>query len=155
MGCSGSAKMVPGTQVPDSGFNRSVIRAVEKYRLSVERQDTAALVLMASPRYWEDGGTATGKDDYGYKQLREVLSGRFQRSEDIRYSVRYMQIRERCPPNAQDRHGCVAFVNVLIDASYTIRDARNKKTRLDKRDQNQFVLEWDANRKRWRFLSGM
>jgi len=41
----------------------------------------------------------------------------------------------------------------LIDASYTITDARGQARRLDKRDQNELVLEYTGDK--WLFLSGM
>lgn len=152
--CGHEVKTIPGTSVPDSQANRSIIAALEEYRLAVERQDVAALMLMASPRYWEDGGTPTGGDDYGYEGLREVLTGRFQKASDIRYSMRYMNIRQQCPDSDETTfEGCRAFVEVLIDASYSVTDARGQKKRPDKRDQNELVLEWDKDK--WRFLSGM
>lgn len=152
-GCASQASYIPGTKVVDSRTNREIIDVIENYRLAVERKDAAALVLMASPKYWEDGGTATGKDDYGYKRLREVLTGRFQQSSDLRYSMRYMRVDKKCPPGAEDRVNCRAYVDVLIDASFTVIDARGEEMRRDKRDQNQLVLEWDGDS--WKFLSGM
>lgn len=153
LGCSKQKNYIPGTRVADDSVNREIIEAVEAYRLAVERQDAAALVLMASPKYWEDAGTATGKDDYGYKELKEVLTGRFQKGRDVRYSMRYMNVMRRCPPNNEGREGCRAYVDVLIDASFSVIDARGEEVRRDKRDQNQLVLEWDGDS--WKFLSGM
>lgn len=151
--CGSSQTYIAGTRVVDNGINREIIDVVENYRLAVERQDAAALVLMASPKYWEDGGTTSGKDDYGYKQLRDVLAGRFQQGRDVRYSMRYMNVLKKCPPNADDRVNCRAYVDVLVDASFTVLDARGEEVRRDKRDQNQLVLEWDGEA--WKFLSGM
>ena len=58
--------------------------------------------------------------------------------------MRYMNI---------ERHGSRAFVDVLIDASFSLKNARGEEVRSDMRDQNRFVLEW--NGKKWMFLSGM
>ncbi len=139
----------------DNQINRDIIQVVENYRMAVERKDAAALMLMASKDYWEDAGTPTGKDDYGYDHLREVLTGRFQNAEDVRYSLRYMDISRRCPAGqAKDNNtGCRAYVDVLVDASFSVKDARGQTVRRDKRDQNQFVLAWDGET--WKFLSGM
>jgi hypothetical protein len=101
-------------------------------------------VLMASKHYWDDAGTPTGTDDYGYQGLQQILIGRFKKVKDIRYSMRYMGIRRR---------GERAYVDVLIDASFTLEDARGEDMREDMRDQNQFTLEWDG--RNWLFLSGM
>jgi hypothetical protein len=152
--CGGSESTIPGTRIAESPQNRDVIDALEEYRLAVERKDTAALMLMASPKYWEDSGTMTGGDDYGYDGLRDVLTGRFQEADDIRYSMRYMSIRRRCPSSAQEGNdGCRVYVEVLIDASFTVTDARGEPKRPDKRDQNELVLSWENDR--WKFLSGM
>jgi hypothetical protein len=49
--------------------------------------------------------------------------------------------------------GCVARVEAMVDASFTIVDARGQDRRADKRDQNELVLEWAGDR--WKFISGL
>jgi hypothetical protein len=142
-GCASSSTYIRGTKVEDNKDNRQIIGVVERYRLAVERKDAPALMKMAAKSYWEDGGTPTGADDYGYDGLREVLVGRFQRADDIRYSMKYVKVR---------RQGQRAFVEVVIDASYTITTPQGEQ-RMDQRDQNELVLEWDGEH--WMFVSGM
>ena len=98
---------------------------------------------MASKNYFEDGGTATAYDDYGYDGLKGVLTGRFQRAEDIRYSMKYSRVRRQ-----ENR----AYVQVLIHASYSIKTHRGDE-RMDKKDQNELVLVWTGDK--WMFVSGM
>ena len=148
--CGHTVSYVPGTSIPYSDANQSVLNACEQYRLAVERGDADALMLMAHKQYWEDSGTPTGSDDYGYDGLRRVLMTRLQKASDIRYSLRYLNVQQSCKVLHE---GCRASVDVMIDASFTITDALGKPTRPDKRDQNQLVLEWDGHR--WLFLSGM
>jgi hypothetical protein len=143
-GCAAEVHYIPGTRVDNSSENQALIDRVENYRMAVERKDASGLVLMASKRYWEDAGTPTGADDYGYQGLQEILTGRFQEVEAIRYSMKYVNV---------SRRGDRAYVDVLIDASFTVKGARGQEMRADMRDQNQFVLEWDG--KQWLFLSGM
>jgi hypothetical protein len=150
-GCAAKVAYVPGTRIPYSDNNKSVLEAVEEYRLAVEKGDADGLMLMAHKQYWEDSGTPTGSDDYGYEGLRNVLLTRLARASDVRYSMRYMDVRQTCTDNLHA--GCRAAVDVLIDASYTITDVLGKPKRPDKRDQNELVLEWDGHR--WLFLSGM
>ena len=107
-------------------------------------------MLMANKQYWEHSGTATGADDYGYEGLRNVLLTRFQKASDVRYSMRYLAVHQQCL--ADINTGCRASVEALIDSSFTITDVFGKQARTDKRDQNQFVMEWDGHR--WLFLSG-
>jgi hypothetical protein len=149
--CAHEGHYVTGTRIPYSPSNESVLKAVEDYRLAVERGDVDALMLMAHRQYWEDSGTPSGSDDYGYEGLRNVLMTRLTKATDIRYSVRYVTVAQTCGGDL--RPGCRAAVDVLIDASFTIVNALGKPIRPDKRDQNQLVLEWDGHR--WLFLSGM
>lgn len=148
--CAHQVSYVPGTRVPYSNLNKSVLDACEEYRLAVERGDADALMLMAHKQYWEDSGTPSGSDDYGIEGLRNVLLTRLQKASDIRYSMRYVTVHQQC---SELKPGCRAAVDVLIDASFTIANPLGRPIRPDKRDQNQLVLEWDGHR--WLFLSGM
>ncbi len=149
--CAHEVHYVAGTRIPYSEPNKSVLEACEQYRLAVERGDVDALMLMAHKQYWEDSGTPSGSDDYGYEGLRNVLLTRLPKASDIRYSMRYVDVKQSCQGDLQP--GCRAWVDVLIDASFTITNALGKPMRPDKRDQNQLALEWDGHR--WQFLSGM
>ncbi len=148
--CAAPVHYVPGTRIPFSSENKSVLDACEEYRLAVERGDIDALMLMAHKQYWEDSGTPSGSDDYGYDGLRNVLDSRFQKASDIRYSMRYVAVHQSC---VELKPGCRAQVDVLIDASFTLTNALGKPIRPDKRDQNQLAWEWDGHR--WLMLSGM
>jgi hypothetical protein len=67
-----------------------------------------------------------------------------------------VSLRRSCPKGKDSDEleaGCRAQVDVLIDASFTVLDARNQPRRPDKRDQNQLILEWTGEK--WQFLSGM
>lgn len=149
--CASKKSYVAGTKVPYSAPNKTVLEACEQYRLAVERADADALMLMAHRQYWEDSGTPSGSDDYGFDGLRNVLLTRLLKASDIRYSVRYVAVHQQC--KGELTAGCRAAVDILVDASFTITNVHGKAVRPDKRDQNQLVLEWDG--RRWLFLSGM
>ncbi len=153
--CAKPAGRIPGTRIPDDAVNRAVLERIEEYRMAVERRDAEALVLMADASYWEDRGTADATDDYGIDKLRWVLAGRFQLATEVRYSVRYDKMRRVCPGGdaAALDAGCKAHVEVQIDASYTVTDARGEPRREDLRDQNELVLVWSGEK--WLFVSGM
>lgn len=148
--CGPRAEYIKGTKIERTAENKEIISRVEEYRTAVEEKDAAGLLLMASREYWEDGGTPEGDDDYGFAGLKEVLSSRFQQADSIRYSMRYKRIRTGPGATENSRR---AFVEVLVDASFTIPDARGGLRRSDLRDQGQLVLEWDGEK--WMFLSGM
>ena len=149
-GCAAKSQYIAGTEIRPTESNEALIERIEEYRTAVEGKDATTLLLMASREYWEDSGTPSGEDDYGFAGLKDVLSSRFQLADSIRYSMRYMRIRymQETPQTPQ-----LAFVDVLVDASFTIPDARGGVRRTDKRDQGQFVLEWTDDK--WMFRSGM
>jgi hypothetical protein len=147
----GTTEFCRGTKTPNPNNNDSVLHAVEAYRVALERGDANDLMLMASKEYWEDSGTPSGSDDYGYDGLRNVLVDRLGKATEIRYTMRYMRVSQQCAQELSP--GCRAAVDVIINASYTIQDVNGRPIRPDKRDQNQLVLEW--NGQRWQFISGM
>jgi hypothetical protein len=149
--CAGKMRMIPGTKVADSQFNRSIIDRIEAYRRALERGDSAELQLMASKNYWEDSGTPSGSDDYGYDGLAAVLGQRFAKATDVRYSMRYVSVRSQC--GSEPAEGCRVSVEILMDASFSVIDATGKVRRPDKRDQGEFVLERIGDK--WMFVSGM
>src|SRR3569833_2462434 len=116
-GCAAKVAYVPGTRIPYSDSNKSVLEAVEDYRLAVERGDADGLMLMAHKQYWEDSGTPTGSDDYGYEGQHNVHLTRLQKASDIRYSMRYMDVRQTCPGNLHP--GCRASDNNQNDTNNT------------------------------------
>ena len=152
-GCARRSSTIPGTRIANDDVNRQILERVEAYRIAVEKGDAEALFLMASDRYFEDSGTPVGADDYGYEGLKDVLVGRFKMATDIRYAMKYITIRRSCPNAVEVPTGCVAHVEALVDASFTIVDARGQDRRTDKRDQNELVLEWTGDS--WKFLSGL
>lgn len=149
--CAARPRMIGSSKIADTPFNRGVLETIESYRTAMERQDTQALLLMASKQYREDSGTTSGSDDYGYDGLRNVLTDRLSKVTDVRYSMRYVGMRTNC--GDAPRSGCRTSVEALVDASFTVIDAMGNERRPDMRDQSEFVLEWSGEK--WLFLSGM
>lgn len=149
--CAGRPRLIGSSKIADTSFNRGVLETIESYRTAMERQDTQALLLMASKKYREDSGTPSGSDDYGYDGLRQVLSDRLGKVTEVRYSMRYVAMRTNCSDSPAE--GCRASIEALVDASFTVVDAMGNERRPDMRDQSEFVLEWSGEK--WLFLSGM
>ncbi len=83
---------IPNTDVEDNAFNRDVIEFCEQYRKAVERRNTPALLEMADPTYYEDGGNADAADDLDYAGLQEYLEGKYAQTKAIRYEIRYRRV---------------------------------------------------------------
>jgi len=89
-GCS--KYYIPNTDVEDTDDNRKIVAFCEQYRRALERKDVAALLDLASPNYYEDGGNVDASDDIDYAGLREYLLQKFEDASAIRYEIRYRRI---------------------------------------------------------------
>jgi hypothetical protein len=163
LGLGGCVKeqLIPYTRVVDTPQNREIVNVVERYRLAMERKDAAALLSMASPDYFEDSGTPTADDDYGYDGLRQIIQRRLAQVETIRYSMQYMKVdvrRSGCsnsPAAAVERQRkqcLIAYVDVYFDGSFQIHTPQGDRWDR-KQDPHRFELVNDGSR--WLFRRGM
>jgi hypothetical protein len=141
-GCAHKS-MVPGTQVVDSEENRAVLRVIEEYRQRLTEKNVEGLLLLASDRYFEDSGTPSAVDDYGYDGLKFVLANRLTRLRSIRYDIQYRGAKIQ-----GDRAEVEAF---LSGAFELIGESRESYRRIG--DHHRFVLERAGDK--WKFVSGM
>lgn len=112
-GCATSR--IPNTDVPDTGENRDVIAFCERYRHAVESRDARALLAMASPRYFEDGGTPDGTDDYGLDGLQRLLTAWADEVNEVRYEIRYRRV------SVSESNSRRLHVEFTYTGSYTLR----------------------------------
>jgi hypothetical protein len=87
-----SKVFIPNTDVEDNGENRKVIEFCETYRHAMEDRNVGQLVKLMSPGYFEDGGNTKNEDDADYDAIRDFLTGDFQKTNGIRYEIRYRRI---------------------------------------------------------------
>jgi hypothetical protein len=106
---------IPNTDVPDTSENQAIVSFCERYRHAVEAKDTRTLLSLASPRYFEDGGTPTGEDDYGFEGLQRLLAAWNDEVREVRYEMRYRRITP--DPQRPNR----VFVDYTYTGSYTLR----------------------------------
>ncbi|MEC9466559.1 MAG: nuclear transport factor 2 family protein [Myxococcota bacterium] len=64
---------IEGTPVADTSENREVFDFLVQVREAMQNRDAQGLIALISPDYFEDMGTPTDKDDYGYQHLIDVV----------------------------------------------------------------------------------
>jgi hypothetical protein len=141
-GCA-HQRMVGGTSVPDTEDNRKLLETIEQYRQRLVEKNVEGLLLLASDRYFEDSGTPSAIDDYGYDGLKYVLANRLTRLRSIRYDIQYRSAKVE-----QNRAEVECF---LSGAFEIIGESRESYRRIG--DHHRFVLERSGDK--WKFLSGM
>lgn len=134
---------IPNTDVEDNDENRKLIAFCEKYRHAVENKDIAALMKMAAPSYYEDGGNVDPTDDLDYAGLKAYLQGKFQDASAIRYEIRYRKVH---------KEKNLIFIDYTFSASYRIPGAKNDEWR-HRVDDNR--LELVPYQDDYRIVAGM
>ncbi|MCC6556260.1 MAG: nuclear transport factor 2 family protein [Polyangiaceae bacterium] len=134
---------IPNTDVEDSEENRKIISFCEKYRHAVENKDVGALLQLASPQYYEDGGNVDAADDLDYAGLRDYLTSKFQDARAIRYEIRYRRVLKEEE---------VVYVDYTFSASYRIPGQKGEEWRR-KVDDNR--LELVPHQDSFRIVAGM
>ena len=138
-----SQNLLPGTQVVDTPENIEVLKVIEDYRGRLVEKNVEGLLLLASDRYFEDSGTPSAVDDYGYDGLKFVLANRLTRLRSIRYDIQYRGAKVE---------GNRAEVEVFLSGAFElIGETRESYRRVG--DHHRFVLERVGDK--WKFLSGM
>ncbi len=147
LGCAHQATF-PGTSIPVTDVNREIIDTIEEYRQKLVERNVEGLLLLASPKYFEDGGTPQPNDDYGYAGLASILSGRLQRVESIRYDVQYKSIKIRADGRAE--------VDAFLSGAFELQGEVGERYRRIS-DFHRFVLERSptGGTSKWKFLAGM
>lgn len=141
-GCS--THYIPNTDVEDTDENRNVVHFCERYRKALENKDTALLLGMASPRYYEDGGNVDPTDDMDFEGLKSWLETRFQETQAIRYEIRYRRIDK-----GENNRVMVVFT---YSASWRIPGLKQEDWK-HKVSDNRLELELDGDS--YKILAGM
>lgn len=142
LGCT--HQTILNTDVEDTDLNRKVIEYCEIYRHAVEQRNTARLLEMAHPSYYEDGGNVDASDDLDYAGLRDYLNEKFLMARAIRYEIHYRQV--------SDGRKDTVLVDFTYSASYKIPTTRGDVWRRRVADNRLTLLREGDN---FRILAGM
>ncbi|HYO93403.1 MAG TPA: hypothetical protein VER33_02775 [Polyangiaceae bacterium] len=142
LGCS--KQYLPNTEIEETDLNRRVIDFCEKYRHAVERRNTALLLRLAHPSYYEDGGSVDTSDDLDYAGLKDYLDSKFRDARAIRYEIRYRNV-------SLGRKDTI-FIDYTYSASYKLPSATGEVWRRRVADNRlEIVPEGEA----FRIVAGM
>jgi len=138
-----SARRIPGTEIDDTPDARAIVELVERYRQAAERRDAATVLALASPKYFDEAGTADPGDDVDYAQLAQRLPEDYARLTAVRLeiSVRRVQV-----------DGDKATAEVLYDGRYRVV-TRQGEIAKQASDVQRMALAREAGI--WKFLSGL
>ncbi|HSM94016.1 MAG TPA: nuclear transport factor 2 family protein [Anaeromyxobacteraceae bacterium] len=138
-----AAHRIPGTNIADTEDNRAVMAVVQAYTEALQRRDAAALLALASPEYFDNGGTADPADDLDFARLEQTLPADLARLESLRVEI---QVR-----NVQiDKD--TAVVELWSDGWYRIQTPQGVVPRRDQDLHRMRLVQRDGA---WKIVSGM
>ncbi len=76
-------RYIKGTRVEDTRENHAVFDVIEDVRAGMEERNGERVLAHVSPQYFEDMGTTEPNDDYGYEQLKSLVSESFGATKEM------------------------------------------------------------------------
>jgi hypothetical protein len=138
-----AAHRIPGTEIADTEDNRAVMAVVQAYSDALQRRDAAALLALASPDYFDNGGTADPADDLDFARLEQTLPADLGRLESLR-----VQIQVRNVMVEKD----TAVAELWSDGWYRIQTPQGVVPR---RDQDLHRMRLARRDGVWKIVAGM
>ncbi len=130
--CS-SQKMIEGTSIKDSDENRELYNIMQKYNKSLEEKNIDEIMAIVSKRYYDNSGTIDNTDDFGYSQLRDILTKRFSQIKEIFQTIKVRKINYN---KSTDKY----YVTYQYDAKFLMNIGNNDEWH-KKSDINQIVFK--------------
>ncbi len=140
-GCS--PKLIPGTDVRDTGENRAVFEVVDEYVRAMNKRDPAAVLALVAPDYFDDAGTPEPADDLDRGALEKTLTEDLRRLDTEKLSVTVRAI---------DVQGDVAFAEIFYDNYYRVQTPAGPVPR---RDTDVHRLRMKKLDGKWKIVAGL
>mgnify|MGYP000985237825 CR=1 FL=1 len=122
--------LIPGTTVRDTDDNRAVYKVIEQLQDAIRSRNVDALLALVSTSYYEDMGSASNNDDYGYYELKNtILPESFHAAKEVFLTIQLHDIQtEGKTAYADVRYTSKARIEV---ASGSIWDSHKEFNRIE------------------------
>ncbi|MFT3914827.1 MAG: hypothetical protein QM704_12140 [Anaeromyxobacteraceae bacterium] len=136
-------KRFPGTEIPDNDDTRGVVQALERYRDALQKRDAGAVLALASPDYFDNGGTPDPADDLDRAGLEVQLPRDLKGLEGYRvqFTLRRVDVLKE-----------TATAEVFFEQYYRVKTPNGEVPRRDA-DVHRFGLV--RTQRGWLFASGL
>ena len=134
---------IPNTDVPDSKENRAVYEVIRQYAEALRRKDTAAILMLVSPDYYDNSGTPDPGDDVTRDTLEKHLATDLSKIESVGLEMGVKRIEV----NADE-----ARAEVFYDAAYRIVTPAGP---VAKRPSDISQMRFRKQNGAWKIISGL
>jgi ketosteroid isomerase-like protein len=140
-GCA--PKLIPGTDIRDTGDNRAVFEVVDEYVRAMNRRDPAAVLALVAPDYFDDAGTPEAGDDLDRGALEKTLTEDLRRLDTEKLAVTVRAI---------DVQGDAAFAEIFYDNYYRVQTPAGPVPRRDTDVHRVRMKKLDG---KWKIVAGL
>lgn len=134
---------IDATDIEDTADNRAVYEVIQAYAEALQRRDAAGMLALASPEYFDNGGTADPSDDLDFARLEKTLPTDLAKLESLRVKVDVRNI-------VVEKDAAVA--DIWSDGWYRIQTPSGA---VSKRDQDLHRMRLVRKDGAWKIISGM
>lgn len=143
LGLAGCAhRRIPGTDVEANADTTAIVDVLQKYRAALVQKDVGSIVSLLAPDFHDNGGTGTPADDLDPGNVRQVLTERFSRVQDLTLEMELRDI---------EVHGAAAVATYYYTEHYAL-PTLTSRTQTES-DLKQMTLEKVNGT--WKIASGI
>jgi hypothetical protein len=135
-----------GTTVEDTDDNREIVEVLQELRTAIEGRDSARMMKLISPDYFEDMGTADTSDDYGYHELQEIAPKSMEVAKEIFLSLQL---------HAVHVDGDKAYADVRYSSRARLQMPTGKSLWDSHKEFNRIELKRTGESGKWLIVSGL
>jgi ketosteroid isomerase-like protein len=139
-----SPKLIPGTEIRDNDDNHQILAMLSGYRAALEARNLEAIMVLVSPRFFDDAGTPDGSDDFDYSGLKTKLANWVGKTQAVRATIQVKRI---------DVKGDVATVRFYYELNYQLKGLEDGSTW--KRDSDSKEMTLRRENGRWMISRGI
>ncbi|HEX9399502.1 MAG TPA: nuclear transport factor 2 family protein [Anaeromyxobacter sp.] len=138
-----SPHRIPGTEIKSTGDTRAVYDVVQAYRQAMEKKDSAAVLALVAPNYYDTAGTPDPADDLDRAGLEASLPQTLAGAESVKldFTLRKIEIQ-----------GDDAQAELFYDAFYRVK---TPAVTVPRRDSDVHRIRLHKFEGAWKIISGL
>ncbi|MGA9520367.1 MAG: nuclear transport factor 2 family protein [Myxococcaceae bacterium] len=129
-------RRIPGTDIQDTDDTRALLTVIDRYRTGVESRNAEAVSGLVAPDFRDDGGTPAADDDLDTRNIRDALTQRFARIDDVRLEIDLRSI------DVQDDLASAVYYYTLRYSMPGLSDKVQTASELKRMDFRRIDGEW-------------
>lgn len=136
-------KLIPSTQIEDTRDNRAVYEVLRRYVVGLQTKDSAAILALVSPDYFDNAGTPLPADDMDRAAVEKSLAEDLSKVDSLRLEMGVKRI---------DVKGDDATAELFYDGYYRIV---TKEGPIPKRESDLNQMKLRRHGEAWLITSGL